>query len=800
MKQAVTGLELTLAATILLLLLAAPGVARADDAELAPLAADAALRGCDLLDPAHCLYPFPSDHFTEAAPAGSPQSEARGGTGRRVAFQLAAMPRNSQQKPIDPSEWNRNDGFSPGQLIVTYVPHVSLPASYGAIDAELGVADLAKSLDADAPVLLLRVEQDASGAIVAATRHLAWAERDRNAGIVVQSGEDNGGVVVDNPGETPIALLIRPGVNFEEGARYVVALRDLRDSDGRRIPASTAFRVCRDRLGSALPAVQQRCDALEETVFPALALADVERDETLQLAWDFTVASTNSQIGRLRHMRDVAFATLAGGAATDCTAHVDDSHCLAPGFTVEEVLTGGDVEGGIFRQIHGTLTVPSFVTPLDPSPAEDPAIQAVLSQLENEFPEEFEALFEGGDIATSLSLPPNRLFYAPDEINPNDPRSLLYGDGLPDSLGTMTRPFMCQIPDVATAADPATAGIYGHGLLDRRHAITYDGVDDISREHNYMFCAVDWFGFATGDIGNVATSLIDLSNFPVIPDAGQQGILNFAFLARLIRHRDGLASHPAFQDAGGQPLFDRSHVFYDGNSQGGILGGAVMAISKDVTRGILGSLGANYSLLLRRSKDFDLYSVPLYLSYPDPLDRNFLFSLIQMVWDRGENNAYAPHITDNAAFAGPDNTALLHPMFGDHEVTMWSADVMARTMGIPANYEMVEETGAVLGQADRHPDVEPGLALDDLDFADPADRAGSGLVQWDGAVLGDPTAIPPIGNVPPREGRNPHDDSAKRIHGRCHKALFLRPDGEITDPVDLEVHKQPILVDGVPCP
>ena len=27
---------------------------------------------------------------------------------------------------IDPTEWNRNDGFSPGSLIVTYVPGLDL--------------------------------------------------------------------------------------------------------------------------------------------------------------------------------------------------------------------------------------------------------------------------------------------------------------------------------------------------------------------------------------------------------------------------------------------------------------------------------------------------------------------------------------------------------------------------------------------------------------------------------------------------------------------------------------------------
>ena len=125
---------------------------------------------------------------------------------------------------------------------------------------------------------------------------------------------------------------------------------------------------------------------------------------------------------------------------------------------------------------------------------------------------------------------------------------------------------------------------------------------------------------------------------------------------------------------------------------------------------------------------------------------------------------------------------------------------MARTMGIPANYDMVERTGLRLGQADRHPDLDPGFGLTHLDFANPAQTSGSGLIQWDGYTLSDATAIPPVADVPNRVGRNPHDDSAKKIDGRCHKALFLRPNGQITDPTDLVVDKGHILVDGVPCP
>ena len=51
-------------------------------------------------------------------------------------------------------------------------------------------------------------------------------------------------------------------------------------------------------------------------------------------------------------------------------------------------------------------------------------------------------------------------------------------------------------------------------------------------------------------------------------------------------------------------MIDTSAVFYDGNSQGGIFGGTVMSIAQDITRGVLGVPGMNYSLLLTRSSDF----------------------------------------------------------------------------------------------------------------------------------------------------------------------------------------------------
>ena len=57
--------------------------------------------GCDPLDPAVCLQPWPNDFFTVADPSTD--------TGRRLDLNPLGMPRNIAGNPIRPDEWNRSD-------------------------------------------------------------------------------------------------------------------------------------------------------------------------------------------------------------------------------------------------------------------------------------------------------------------------------------------------------------------------------------------------------------------------------------------------------------------------------------------------------------------------------------------------------------------------------------------------------------------------------------------------------------------------------------------------------------------
>ena len=66
----------------------------------------------------------------------------------------------------------------------------------------------------------------------------------------------------------------------------------------------------------------------------------------------------------------------------------------------------------------------------------------------------------------------------------------------------------------------------------------------------------------------------------------------------------GFASNAAFKSAG-HSVLNTSHLYYDGNSQGGIEGGLTTAVAPDFTRAVLGVSGMNYgNVLVQRSTDF----------------------------------------------------------------------------------------------------------------------------------------------------------------------------------------------------
>jgi hypothetical protein len=301
-----------------------------------------------------------------------------------------------------------------------------------------------------------------------------------------------------------------------------------------------------------------------------------------------------------------------------------------------------------------------------------------------------------------------------------------------------------------------------------------------------MNCAVDFIGMAESDVGNAIQLLQDASKFYTLPDRTQQGFVGWMYLTELLRHSAGFSSHPAFQVAG-RSVYDSSYVYYYGNSEGGILGGALLATAHNIENGVLGVPGMNYSLLLRRSVDFDNYALFMTPSYPDVLDQTLLLSLYQMLWDRGETNGYASHLVSDPLPGTPAKDVLLHVAFGDHQVTHTSAEIMARTMGIP-----LHQLALVEG---RHHDSNPYVEQASISSYP---HFGSALVFYDGGPGPNDTwddtgtDVPPITNTPPRFGNDPHERPRRDPGAMMQISEFMRGDSAVINVWG----PGPCLVDG----
>jgi len=568
------------------------------------------------------------------------------------------------------------------------------------------ITDIARSLDADAPIVLVNA---ATG-----EHHLMFAEIDANA-----------------TSDANRAVIVHPSVNLAEGTRYIVALRRMKDASGTLIAPTADFLAYRDGTPTGDSLKEARRPHME-AIFTTLAAAGIDRDD-LYLAWDFTVASERSLSERLLFVRDDGFSRLGSNAPTFTVANVLEHPCTAGSPPYGACSTDADCVGGgsgscntsadgvdtrIFRRVVGTYDVERYV---------------------------------------DSTTPPARF--------------VLDVDGLPTHQATpQPASFVCNIPRMALPsaagpAVPARASIYGHGLLGSNTEVSSGNVEDMANEHNFVFCATKWIGMSNEDVGNAITILGNLTLFPSLTDRLQQAMLDQLFLARLLIHPSGFVANTAFQDSGGNPVLDTSDVFFDGNSQGGIFGGTVMAIAQDITRGALGVPAMNYSLLLTRSSDFAAYSAFLYPAYPQQLQRPLALALIQMLWDRSDPNGYAHHITSDPLPGTPAHKVLLHEAFGDHQVANVGTEIQARTLGL-----FIHQPAIAAG---RSYEVTPYYGIPAIP-TDPFD--GSALIVWDSGAT-----TPPTTNTAPTGPFDPHSDPRNSPAARTQKSDFLQTGGMVVD-------------------
>ncbi|HUC37307.1 MAG TPA: hypothetical protein VMR97_09305 [Acidimicrobiales bacterium] len=785
--------------------------------------------GCDPIDPAQCMLPYPNDWFT--------RNDQTSATGRRLDLNLLAMPRNVAGKPINPADYNSSDGFSAGSTMLTVVPGVTQNADLAesGLPTDLNMA-LNDSYTTD-PAKLGVVLLDATTGQV----WPVWVEIDQ---YTTSAGVLPAGTV----GQVQQDLMIHPAKNLLDGHRYIVALRDLHTDDGTLARPSSAFEsyvgaylhppaLSAGTLGLPAAAPSDPRTAHMDRIFEDLneaGWAVSSEPSQLFLAWDFTTASTQNVTGRMVAIRDDAFEQL-GETKAQIDAGVNAG--AAPKFTVSTVTNFTAAQNPLVaREIQGSFSVPCYIAPTCSPPV------------------------KCKDVSSSSPFDdcpsPGSFFYT-DPSNPDDDPSQVPGQ-------TYTAGFICVAGRSAFERQQRVRPVeYGHGLFGSDTEVTASPQEEMANRESMLYCATDWFGWADSDIPNAVGALADLSNFSWLADRGQQGELDFLYLQRLMINRGGFASNPAFQYAKGDPIIDLSDgVYYDGNSQGGIFGGTVCAVSIDARRCALGVNGMDYSTLLPRSVDYVAsstlpefleqnvdqfaadptgydptnltgvgYSNAFDLFYPDQSQRQLTLDIIESLWDRADPNGYAGHMTASAEegllpdctgegavkadaeaakcpTAVPDHHVLMQIAWGDHQVANVTALDEARTIGAQSVGRAATSDTFGAGEALLNSRLCNTDAKGHVTTNDPVDGAycyepdsplwgitpisaypygGSAIAIFDAGPDGDGTAYatdpPPPSDVPsPDTSANidPHEAPRRTCAAQDMKGAFFDTYGQVT--------------------
>jgi len=603
---------------------------------------------CDPIDPVACMLPFPNDYFTK------PDSSTD--TGLRLDFKAENMPTNAEGKSIYNGAYNRNDGFSPNNVIVTKVPGMDTPETFrenGFVSQmNIGAYD-----DPAQRVVLIDTTNN--------QRVPIWAELD----MIPGTPNPHGGGLVDGTAQDR-TMLIHPAQSLEYGRRYVVALRDL-TVGGSPVAVNEVFKYLRDGVETANQQVEERRAQMSD-VFSATDAAGIPRG-SLNVAWEFTVASEKNLTERVMSMREDAFDQLGDTNLADGVIQGD-----APNITIDSTFDygtcpnsttacGGGQSRYAFKRIRGTIEVPCYMNAPGTEYTKDPAG------------------------ATTPCASGSRLNYAPGSDLPTQKM-----DGA--TPVTWDAPFTCIIPRTgenvnAMATSGLKAIIFGHGLMQSNATTEQLGYYPAALEG--VACGTDWIGLSNQDLGqhllkmiDVFSSTSDLSIFEALPDRTQQGYINTLYLARALAHEDGFASFPAFR-SGGVPVFDVDQndtgkdLGYYGVSLGGINGGATTALAPDWERATLAVPGMGFSTMLTRSTQFNQFLPTVYAAYTNPVDRAIGISMLQVLWDRGEPSAYSKSIL-NGGLGTPEHEVLIQESFGDHQVANIQTQTLARSIGATA--------------------------------------------------------------------------------------------------------------------
>jgi hypothetical protein len=506
-------------------------------------------------------------------------------------------------------------------------------------------------------------------------------------------------VELDKRGDDPAQRLIvvQPATPLEHGKRYVFGARGLGKQGGGLVEASPAFAALRDKVGTDDMSVEGQRVHYNLDVFPVLKEAGFAREE-LQIAWDFVTVSRETGLSRMEWLRDDVLDAIGPDGPDYVIKSVEDADCSLPDATIG-------------RTLLVDMTTPLYTT--------------------------------ADEAGTLLTRGP---------------------DGMPFRNGTTEVEVLLRIPCSLIDQDVPRSGRvlqYGHGLLGGKGEAEGGYLSKMANDNGWVVLASDWTGMKSADVVAIVQIVAgDATKFPAIPERSMQGFTEFIAAMRMTTGK--LRNDPAltFTGKGGSySAIDPEKRSYYGNSQGGILGGAYLALSPDIERGVLGVGGMPYALLLPRSADFSQFFELLKGAYDDQRDIMMLIALFQDLWDPGEGAgwAWAMNRQPNAT-VGPKQV-LMQVAIGDAQVSNLGAHIQARAFGAST---VAPQFRPIFGVEEK----QPGFT-------------GSAFVEWHYTDV--PEA--PAENVPPGKDADPHECPRREAAAQMQLRDFLE-DGVVNQYCD----------------
>jgi len=227
---------------------------------------------------------------------------------------------------------------------------------------------------------------------------------------------------------------------------------------------------------------------------------------------------------------------------------------------------------------------------------------------------------------------------------------------------------------IAESPGPHPVMVFGHGILGEPDAyfedpIDEDGVIAVANELGAIVVATVWRGLSTAEMVDAVQVANDFGTFPSLTDRLTESVVHTGQLLRLL-HSGGLLADPFFGGRG-----DPGQVVYYGISLGSIEGAVVLANQETVDTAVLHVGGAAWSTMLERSSNWPPFEAAVVRTVEDPVDRQELYAVSQLLWDPVDPAAYVDRLAGRPF--------LWQEAIGDNQVPNFTTELLMRSLGHP---------------------------------------------------------------------------------------------------------------------